>query len=344
MNQNKGDSVSQPNQSESVAKLGYHPRSRFQKILPAAVFPVGLLVFVMGYWIAESNTDLLGVQFLIGTPFFIGSWVAYFNNYRHQARFATIAKHIGFVMFGIIGISGIILQEGIICIVMATPILMLAMLIGAWLTHVLCAHVWKSKALHSLIILPILVLFVPFSQQSTTYQSSNSIIIKAKPEQIWQTINHIDGIQAQEFYQHSWLMPLMKVPAPKSAITVWQDGKWVRKCQWHGNIRFDEPIISQIPNQQLRWQFVFYPDSVPPRTLDDHVTINGEHFKLLQGQYDIKAIDDEYSELKFQVSYQVSSSINFYAGWWANKVMSDFNQDVLILYKNRLQSVPSLTS
>ncbi len=101
-------------------------------------------------------------------------------------------------------------------------------------------------------------------------------------------------------------------------------------------IYFDEPIISQISNQQLRWNFVFYNNSVPKGTLDDHVTINGKHFKLLNGQYDIQAINDKQSKLTFKVDYAITTNINFYAGMWGRWVMNEFVEDVLGLYKNQL--------
>ncbi len=70
------------------------------------------------------------------------------------------------------------------------------------------------------------------------YQSEKSIIINAPPSQIWQSINHIENISADDFYQKSKLLPLMQVPTPKSAVTIYDDSKqqFVRKCQWQGNI------------------------------------------------------------------------------------------------------------
>lgn len=136
-------------------------------------------------------------------------------------------------------------------------------------------------------------------------------------------------------------MPFMRVPTPKSAVTVWQNNQKVRKCEWHSNIKFDEPIISEIPNKQLRWQFVFYPDSVPKGSLDDHVTINGGHFKLLTGQYDLEKLEEKQTRLTFRVNYRITTNINSYAGWWAKKVMTDFSKDVLTLYKNRLEQAQS---
>ncbi len=245
-------------------------------------------------------------------------------------------------MLVIIVISIPFLKEGVICLLMGAPILFLAMLMGATMMHLFCRFIWKSKALHGVALLPLVVLGLPIAPQNATYQVTNQVTIAATPAQVWQAINHVDTIAPQQFYTDSWLLPLLQVPPPKSAETVWQNGHWVRKSQWYGGIYFDEPIISQIPNRQLRWRFVFYPDSVPKGTLDDHVTINGEYFKLLLGQYDIIPIDATHTRLTFTGDYRISTNLNFYAGFWGKWVMQDFSKDVLTFYKRRLERSSSI--
>ena len=82
-----------------------------------------------------------------------------------------------------------------------------------------------------------------------------------------------------------------------------------------------------------------YPDSVPQKTLEDHVTINGEHFKLLLGQYDLEPIDEQNTKLTFNVTYRISTNMNFYAGFWGKWVMNECVEDTVGLYKRRLEKV-----
>ncbi len=319
----------------------YEPRSLLSKLIPlilSILLPV--LLFVVVHFVANEREELLTGNFLIYSPFFIGAWIAYFSKLDRPTSTKGVLKNIFNAMLFIMVISIPILREGIICLIMASPIIFLAMLMGGLLMSWFCDKIWKSKALHSLAILPLLVLFIPIEEQTQLYQSEKSIIINAQPAQIWQSINHIENISAKDFYQKSKLLPFMQVPTPKSAITIYDNNKqqFVRKCQWQGNIYFDEPIIAQIPNQQLKWNFVFYNNSVPKGTLDDHVTINGKYFKLLNGQYDIQEINKQQSKLTFKVDYAITTNINFYAGMWGQWVMNEFVEDVLGLYKNQLES------
>lgn len=316
----------------------YQQRSLLSRLLPAIVMMAAVMIFVLCHFVAHSRVELLSGQFLIGSPLFLGAWVAYFSSYKQPVGLKKITKIIFVVMCIVIFISIPILKEGFICVIMASPILFSSMFFGALLMHAFCQKIWKSKALHAVVVLPIAILFLPITDKPTTYQHTQSTVIHATPAQIWTSINHVENINEQQFYQTSKLLPFMGVPAPKSAITVVEQGKLVRKCQWHGNIYFDEPIISQVPNQTLKWQFNFYEDSVPKGTLDDHVTLNGEHFKLLLGEYDITAIDETHSQLTFKVTYRITTNINFYAGIWGKWVMKEFSQDVLGLYKQRLET------
>lgn len=317
----------------------YEPRSRLRRLVPAVLLVlIMILHFIFCYKVAESSNHLLSAQFLMGVPFFIGATTIYLASFDRPITTGRVFSLTFWVVLGILAISVPILGEGTICIVMASPIIYLAILFGGLGMQFICSKVWRTKNLYSIAFLPLLVLFVPLDSTPQTYQTSQSIVIKATPEQIWHSINHIDNIEPKGFYQESQLLPFMQVPTPKSAITVLENDQWVRKCAWHGGITFDEPLISQIPNRQLRWQFVFHPDSVPPKTLDDHVTINGEHFKLLLGQYDLEPIDNDTTKLTFNVTYRISTNMNFYAGFWGKWVMNEFVEDTLGLYKRRLES------
>ena len=326
-------------QAEKSIEQNYVPRSTVRKLLPIAIMlGLMLLEFIFCYKIAEDGGNLLSMQFLLGVPLFIGATTVYLASYRKPITTGRVFLLTFWLIVGILIISVPILKEGTICIVMASPVIYVALLLGGLSMRLVCLKVWKSKALYSVALLPLLVLFAPLEPMPETYQVTDTILINATPEQVWQTINNIDDIESAGFYQESQLLPFMQVPTPKSAITIWENNQWVRKCEWHGGIKFDEPLISQIPNRQLRWQFVFYPNSVPPKTLDDHVTINGEHFKLLHGQYDLEPVNNNMTRLTFNVTYRISTNMNFYAGFWGKWVMDEFVEDTLGLYKNRLES------
>ena len=326
-------------QAEKSIEQNYVPRSTVRKLLPIAIMlGLMLLEFIFCYKVAEDGGNLLSMQFLLGVPLFIGATTVYLASYRKPITTGRVFLLTFWLIVGILIISVPILKEGTICIVMASPVIYVALLLGGLSMRLVCLKVWKSKALYSVALLPLLVLFAPLEPMPETYQVTDTILINATPEQVWQTINNIDDIESAGFYQESQLLPFMQVPTPKSAITIWENNQWVRKCEWHGGIKFDEPLISQIPNRQLRWQFVFYPNSVPPKTLDDHVTINGEHFKLLHGQYDLEPVNNNMTRLTFNVTYRISTNMNFYAGFWGKWVMDEFVEDTLGLYKNRLES------
>ena len=62
------------------------------------------------------------------------------------------------------------------------------------------------------------------------------------------------------------------------------------------------------------------------------------NFKLLHGQYDLEPVNNNMTRLTFNVTYRISTNMNFYAGFWGKWVMDEFVEDTLGLYKNRLES------
>nr|MBS9777772.1 hypothetical protein [Gammaproteobacteria bacterium] len=210
--------------------------------------------------------------------------------------------------------------------------------IGAEIMHFICNAVWKNNTMLSIAFLPFAAMIMPHNETLYDQKKSYSIIINASPETIWKSINNIDGIQPDEMAD-SWGAKI-GIPTPISAFTINSNEPntgLVRKCKWRKNVWFDEPITEYIPNKKLSWYFKFYPNSVPAGALDDHVTINGKHFKLNSASYDLEALGPQQTKLTFSLHYQVITDMNWYSGVWADFFMDDFAENVLILYKNRTE-------
>lgn len=293
--------------------------------------------FVLVYATGSSVNGLLGVMFLFYLPVTLGALVAYAIQLITHSR-----KNTYLILFCTLLLSflvcAVFMGEGIICIIIVSPILYIMMIVGAEITHFICKFFWKPNGMFSLAVVPFIMIFFPASETIYDNEQTHHIIINASTEQVWRSINNISDIKPSEL-SGSWAAKI-GVPTPLSATTVVTDSTptgLVRKCQWHKNIWFDEPITEFIPNKKLGWYFKFYPNSVPKGALDDHVTINGEHFKLLNASYDLQKINDEQTKLTFNVRYQVITNMNWYTSWWADFFINDFSENVLKLYKDRLE-------
>ena len=330
-----------PRQSHPYSQLSgqvpqpYKPRSMLSKLLPIILLMA--LLFVIG--IIGRNLDrMMTSTFLVLTPFIFGALINYMVSYNQSMPFKRSIKWLLIFYAVLIAFSVLVLKEGSICVIIASPILMGCMIMGALLMHLLCRYLWKpSKAIYSLAALPLLLIFIP-EQLSTTHKSvEKSILIDAPISTVWQQINHIDSIKPSEIKPS--LLYAIGVPYPISGITNITNGQKIRHSHWQKNIHFDGMIQESIPNQYLRWNYRFDPDSIPKGALDDHVQIGGKYFDFQDTSYRLVPVNAQQTQLILKIDYRISTEINFYTVQVANILLNDFARVILDLYKQRSEAL-----
>jgi hypothetical protein len=314
----------------------YPARPFWQKILPVCL--IGIVYFVVAYLTGDHYEKLVSVSFLLSVPSLLGALLAYSANYRYPVPFGKLALALAVFMAGCIGISAVALREGVICIIMASPLLFGGMLIGAALMHVLCRWLWKPhKAVYSIALLPLLWMAAPEQRSDYFGVAQQSTVINATPAQIWQQLNRAEQIKPHEV-QDAWAYKI-GVPYPVSGVTVQTAEGLVRHSTWQKGIHFDEIIQDWQPNRLVRWTYRFGADSVPKGALDDHVTIGGQHFDLLDTAYRLTSISPTQTRLQITVRYRVSTDFNAYTGRWADALIGNFSSVILNFYKVRSEAV-----
>ena len=154
--------------SEELSEQIYVPRSTVRKLLPITIMlGLMLLEFIFCYKVAEDKENLLSMQFLLGVPLFISATMVYLASYHKPITTGRVFSLTFWLVLGILVISVPILKEGTICIVMASPIIYVALLLGGLGMRLLCLKVCKTKALYS-------VAFLPFTLANLLILSPNS--------------------------------------------------------------------------------------------------------------------------------------------------------------------------
>ncbi len=326
--------VWQPQHAEPTISE-YQPRNMLSKLLPIILL-IGLLVAI-GF-IGRSLDRMMTSTFLVLTPLIFGALISYMVNYKKPLNFGHTIKWLFIFCVGLIIFSIFALKEGSICVIIASPILMTCLVVGAGIMHWLCRYLWKpSKAVYSLAILPLLLLFVP-EHTSTHYKSiEKSTVIDAPVSTVWQQINHIEAIKPSEFKPS--LLYAIGVPYPISGITNVTNGQPIRHSHWQKDIHFDGMIQESIPNQYLSWKYRFDANSIPKGALDDHVQLGGKYFDFQDTSYRLVPINAQQTQLILKIDYRVSTEINFYTVQVANILLTDFARVILDLYKQRSEAL-----
>jgi hypothetical protein len=307
-------------------------------VLGAAYGIMGYKLFDEVFTLKATSSGIMTYAFLGGVPFCIGLINGFLAKEQRLAGWAGNGLLPLFSTALLIFSAGAFLREGTICIVMATPILLLFAVIGA-ITGGVVSLLGKSKSPKLLsvgLIMPFM--FAPIEQRmppKTLHQHiSQSIFIAAKPETLWQHINYPLNIQREEF--RDGLAYQIGAPCPIEARTLEGKVGGLRSLRWERGVKFEAVITDWQPNQYIAWTYKFAPGSFPPGSLDDHIVIGGRYFNLESTAYTLQP-EGGGTRLTIQVNTSVSTSFNHYADFWARFLIDDAAKSFLHFYKVRAE-------
>ncbi|WP_154224760.1 hypothetical protein [Marinicella rhabdoformis] len=295
------------------------------------------LRFLFGV-LPSSIEGPMSVAFLITTPLVVGALTIY--GYRGQKlRMSQLIFYpwltIALLLLG----SAIAMLEGLICIVIMTPLFLLFASIGGLLMAG-CLHYLdeNTKPLLSIALLPYLVFFTePHLELSNkNIQIVESVIVKASPETIWAEIMTAKEIKADELplsFSH-----IIGVPKPLEGLNVEVSGQEVRYSIWEKGVNFKANVTHSQENQYIKWDYVFDENSFPKGSMDDHVEIGGTYFDLHDTAFTLSPISPDETKLTITANYHVNSAINFYAIPVSQFLGADFVKTILGLYKHRSEA------
>lgn len=232
--------------------------------------------------------------------------------------------------------------EGMICIVMFTPIALVASTLGG-VTAGLIVHFTRSRrakraTLACVVCLPMLLR--PFEARFLSQQESrrveNVTDIQATPATIWRNIERVPRIAASEL-QPSWSHSI-GFPDPVEATLSAEGVGGVRHATFQGGVLFIETIDVWDPERRLGFSIRAQSDQIPATTFDEHVTVGGKYFDVLYGEYRLEPLANGTTRLHLTSRSRVSTDFNWYAHLWTDAVMSDLQRRILFVVKNRSEN------
>jgi hypothetical protein len=238
----------------------------------------------------------------------------------------------------------LVLWEGAICALMFAPIGISAGIIGG-----LIAGFWlrsrRGKVspipLACVMILPLLI--TPWESRVFARRDlrtvENTIEIKAPPSAIWKNIERVPRIRSEEL-RPSWSHRI-GFPNPVEATLSREGAGGVRHATFEGGVLFLETIDVWEPERRLGFSIQAQTQQIPATTLDEHVTIGGQFFDVMYGEYSLEPLANGATRLHLISRQRVSTDFNWYAHLWTDAVMSDLQKRILLVIKNRSETMGS---
>ena len=245
--------------------------------------------------------------------------------FRFFAPWLTCALVIlGSLLFGL---------EGAICVVFATPVMLLLASLGGLIAGGQSAP--TRADLPVAVLLPWVVIGlergipVPTEHVVTTTQ----IEIAAPASAVWPLVVSVDSIRDGE--RRPALFTAIGFPRPIAATLDHPGVGGVRTASFDHGVVFREAVIEWVPERRLR--FTIDAKAVPTTALDPHVTIGGPFFDVLTGTYELQPLSAARTLLVLTSEHRVSTRFNAYAGWWADRIMTSVQRNILVVLKERAE-------
>jgi hypothetical protein len=232
--------------------------------------------------------------------------------------------------------------EGMICIVMFTPIAMTASSLGGVAAGLIMRFVRsrrsKGATLACVMCLPVLLSAIEprFLSQREARRVENVIEIQAPAPTVWRNIERVPRIATSEL-QPSWSHSI-GFPDPVEATLSAEGVGGIRHATFQGGVLFIETIDVWDPERRMGFSIRAQADQIPPTTFDEHVTVGGEYFDVLHGEYMLEPLSNGRTRLHLTSQSRVSTDFNWYAHLWTDAVMSDLQRRILFVVKNRSES------
>ena len=313
--------------------------SRFRGIL----YGIGYGLIIRALLAMETEWDLLDTDglmtltFIVLVPFIIGMVTAYQNEKIHKAsRIVALLMPVASII-GVILISFLFKLEGLICSLMAIPIFAVMALIGGYVGIKLFYRDPNRISISIMMLMPLFIapLEDHLGLSTKVFEQRTSIVIEADAAEVWKKITRVDLISQDE--NTLSLFQFLGFPRPLEATldTVVVGG--VRIARFDRGLFFTETITELDPLKVLAFSIETDPASIPPSALDEHVMVGGNYFDVLEGRYELYPIGTDSIRLDLTSRFRLSTDFNFYSGPWSQWIMSDIQENILGVIKNRCE-------
>lgn len=302
-------------------------------------FALALIIALSAFLILSLSRSGSGwfasIWFLAVLPALLCALICYIGD-PDQTRSVSFYWLVPLALCTIVCAASIfLLQEGVICLVMLSPIWLVSGWLGAFSIREHRGRTVES----SLLIIPLVAAMVeaqiPIPQETVTL--SRSVLVRAQPEEIWRHAVSSRNIGAQE---GRWTIThnIIGMPRPRESVVHGVGVGAVRKAYWGDHVNFEERIVVWEPGRKLGWHFNFTNGTVQNYT-DKHISPDGEFLKIDSGEYVLRPVSADVTELTLTTRYIAKTHVNPYAKLWGELMMGDIEENVLAIIKQRSEGI-----
>ncbi|MBT2187001.1 SRPBCC family protein [Sphingobium nicotianae] len=332
----------QPDSIEEGPAPGKPLRPLWQRIV--AAIGIAALMGLGGYAlisaVGSGSGALISFTFLLILPAAICGLVCCVIDPRGQRSGGFYLMVPVWILLAAIILGAVVLREGVICIIMLTPLWLISGAIGAGLGYRLTHRATRENRAYSmaLFVAPLVAMQVePMIPVPQTYATvTRTIVVAAPPERIWPLLRGIPDVRPGEG-RWNISQDLIGIPRPLGARLLGQGVGAERLANWGHNVRFRERITQWRPGRRIGWRFVF-DDIAGWAYTDRHLMPDSRYFRVMDGGYSLDRIDAHRTRVTIDTRYWIQTPVNGYSRLWGELLLGDLENNLLALVKARAES------
>ncbi len=292
------------------------------------------------------EAEIMTISFIFLVPLAIGYLSVWYSPEEWRAKwwYALLLPWLAGALF----LCGALLTnfEGLICVVFISPVVALIGSVGGLCARFFARYTSRTSASQSSLLLACFALF-PFAFLPLEHTISGAagtgtiktvhsqIRIHAPKAVVWRNITRVPAIQIHE--QTPSFFHAIGFPKPIEATLSHEGIGGVRNARFEKSVVFTETITEWQEQERLSFSIKANTDSIPPSSLDEHVTIGGKYFDILNGTY---RIEEQGSDVVLHLSSEqrLSTTFNVYAGLWTGAIMQDIQSNILNVIQRRCET------
>ena len=305
---------------------------------------VGVAYGIAARWLfglreLETAFGVMSIAFLFGVPLVIGILTVSLGTGKTQQSVLLWFIAPWWPALATLAAALALVWEGIICIFLWLPVVMIMSSLGGVLAGIALRASGRSRpgslVLCSVAVLPFLA--APFEHQFPATEEVRTITthirVAAPPAIVWNHIAQVSAIAPEELPFS--IAHTIGFPRPIEATLHGTGVGAVRHATFDGGILFIETITAWKQDDLLSFTVRAMTDSIPPITLDEHVTVGGPYFDVLQGTYRIEPHADGSCTLILSSTHRISTRFNGYARIWTDFLMGNIQATILTVIQRR---------
>jgi hypothetical protein len=154
-----------------------------------------------------------------------------------------------------IALSAVFLHEGVICLLIVSPLILCFMLVGTSIGKAIFKR--NNQNLNVSVFALLALIFVTDSLSKHEYENmvSDSIVVNATPDKIWKNVVSFEPIKQKNTY---WLFRI-GMPSPMATTVTGQYKGAGRKCIFSNSYVFGEKIVTYDQNKDLTFDIIDQP-------------------------------------------------------------------------------------